>query len=76
MILKQLCHFALYALLICSIMPSATAERNLPDLGDRSSGIISLELEREIGKDFLRQLRRSAPYISDPLLQDLSLIHI
>ncbi|PDH35857.1 MAG: peptidase M48 [OM182 bacterium MED-G24] len=70
MILKQLCHFALYALLICSIMPSATAERNLPDLGDRSSGIISLELEREIGKDFLRQLRRSAPYISDPLLQD------
>ncbi|MCH2567038.1 MAG: M48 family metalloprotease [Pseudomonadales bacterium] len=57
--------------LVCSVVALAEpVERNLPDLGDRSSGIISPELEREIGQDFLRQLRRSVPYVSDPLLQD------
>jgi len=52
--------------------PVLTGAQNqeLPVLGDATSGIISLEQERKLGQDFLRQLRSQAPTISDPLLKD------
>lgn len=42
---------------------------DLPMLGDASSGIVSPEMENQIGQDFLRQLRASVPTDSDPLLE-------
>ncbi|MFT6432399.1 MAG: putative Zn-dependent protease [Candidatus Azotimanducaceae bacterium] len=47
----------------------AAQEQNLPSLGDTTSGIISLDQERELGQDFLRSIRAQAPPVSDPLLQ-------
>jgi len=45
-------------------------QTQLPSLGDRISGIYSLDEEYRMGRDFLRSVRRSAPTISDPLLND------
>jgi len=41
----------------------------LPVLGDGSSRIISPALEQQIGRDFLKQINRSVPTISDPILK-------
>lgn len=46
------------------------AQPQLPTLGDRISGIYSLEEEYRMGREFLRSVRRSAPTITDPLLND------
>ncbi len=54
---------------ICAPLEAAK-DLNLPALGDSSSGIVSLEKEREIGQNFLRALRAQAPILNDPLLQD------
>ena len=48
----------------------SAVDQNLPTLGDATSGIVSLNQEREIGQGFLRSLRASAPTVDDPLLQD------
>jgi|TARA_B110000977_G_scaffold35420_1_gene47384 predicted Zn-dependent protease len=49
---------------------SAANDRNLPSLGDYTSGIFSLDQERALGQHFLRQLRAGAPLVYDPLLQE------
>jgi predicted Zn-dependent protease len=48
----------------------ALAQNNLPSLGDRISGTVSLEQEYRMGQQFLSQIRRSAPTIPDALLND------
>lgn len=50
--------------------PNALAQVQLPTLGDRISGLISLDDEYTLGKEFLRTVRRSSETISDPLLND------
>lgn len=50
--------------------PHTLAQPQLPSLGDRLSGIFSLEEEHRIGREFLRSVRRGAPIIDDPLLND------
>lgn len=55
------------ALLASSI---ATAQVQLPSLGDRISGLISLDDEYALGREFLRSVRRSSVTITDPLLND------
>lgn len=47
----------------------ADAARDLPVLGDASSSLISPDLERTIGQQFLKQLHASAPTVSDPILK-------
>lgn len=50
---------------------NATAQSSqLPSLGDRTSGLVSLEEERKLGQEFLRAIRAQAPLIDDPLLQE------
>ena len=39
--------------------------QNLPSLGDRISGTVSLEQEYSMGQQFLAQIRRTAPTIPD-----------
>jgi len=47
----------------------ADVSDDLPVLGDASSSLISPELERRIGQDFLKQIHAQAPTISDPILK-------
>jgi beta-barrel assembly-enhancing protease len=58
------------SILVLSQAPVALAQPQLPTLGDRISGIFSLEEEHRLGRDFLRSVRRSAPTINDALLND------
>jgi len=48
---------------------TATVSSELPELGDSSSAIVSLETEQEIGKQLLRQVHAEVPTVSDPLLK-------
>ena len=52
-----------------NISATATVSSELPELGDSSSAIVSLEMEQEIGKQLLRQVHAEVPTISDPLLK-------
>ena len=67
--LKQFSRIAA-GVLILGQVPVALAQPQLPTLGDRISGIFSLEEEYRLGRDFLRSVRRSTPTINDALLND------
>jgi len=41
----------------------------LPSLGDASSSLISPALEREIGQQFMKQIRAGLPTVDDPILK-------
>ena len=62
--------FPLKFLGICLYISAATclAQPDLPRLGDRISGTVSLDQEYLMGQQFLSQLRRGAPTIADALL--------
>jgi predicted Zn-dependent protease len=49
---------------------SQVKDLNLPDLGDRVSGVISLEQEKLLGQSFVEQVYAQAPLINDPLIQE------
>jgi len=49
---------------------SSSAQVQIPSLGDRISGLISLDDEYALGREFLRSIRRSSKTIADPLLND------
>ena len=53
--------------------PAALAEDagtvELPELGDTTSGIVSISEERRLGKELLRQVRRQVPTVGDPILK-------
>lgn len=46
------------------------AQNQLPTLGDRISGYVSIDEEHKLGREFLRAVRRTTPTISDPLLNE------
>ncbi len=66
---------ALAGALVCLVIAVALPARadvspeDLPVLGDASSRLISPEMEREIGSQFLKQLHASLPTIDDPILK-------
>ena len=45
---------------------------NLPTLGDRVSGAVSAEQEKQIGEAFLGQIYAQAPLINDPIIQEFT----
>ena len=49
---------------------AAANSQNLPNLGDYTSGIISLAEERELGQNFLKSIRAQAPLVTDAVLQE------
>jgi len=55
------------SLTVPTITP-ANANQDLPTLGDRTSGLISLHQEKELGSEWLRALRSQAPTLDDPLV--------
>lgn len=52
------------------LAPTVKAQSELPTLGDRISGIVSLDEEYKMGREFLKSVRRTTPTISDPLIND------
>ncbi len=60
----------LVTLLTALLVGPAAAQNALPSLGDRISGYVSMEEEHQLGREFLRSLRRTTPTISDPLLNN------
>ena len=46
------------------------SNQNLPEIGDTSSGIVSLEEERRLGKFFLLSLRNQLDMVNDPVISD------
>ncbi len=61
----------LTCLVALSALSAAAADpQNLPELGDRSSGIVSLEAERKLGQQFLRSVLAQVPTVDDALLKD------
>ena len=57
-------------LFISLLVFSQEKDLNLPNLGDRVSGVISLEQERILGQGFLEQVYAQAPLIDDPIIQE------
>jgi beta-barrel assembly-enhancing protease len=55
-----------------SFVLSAAAQESieLPDIGDSAGTVISPEQERKIGEDFMRQIRRLAPVVTDEEVED------
>jgi predicted Zn-dependent protease len=47
----------------------ASLSDELPELGDAASGTVSLELERRIGQQLLRQVRARVPTARDPIIE-------
>ena len=68
------------ALLACVNLVLAPVHANedlqIPDLGDASSGIISPEMERRIGEDFLKQIHAALPTVQDPILNYYVDVHM
>ncbi len=56
-----------------ALAPLAAAQESdnveLPELGDTTSGIVSISEERRLGKELLRQVRRQVPTVNDPILK-------
>ena len=70
---RLLRRLALWAGGIGALLPGALAQAgdgsDLPVLGDASSRLISPQLERRIGEDFLKQIHASLPTVDDPILK-------
>lgn len=60
---------------LCLYLPAQAASNDLPNLGDSTSGIVSLQQEQQLGRTWLRQLRNQAVLIDSPhakqFLEDL-----
>ncbi len=52
---------------LLSASPVQADANDLPTLGDSASGVVSLQQEHDLGRNWLRQLRASAKTIKDPL---------
>jgi len=46
-----------------------TVSSTLPELGDAAGGVVSLDVEEQIGKQLLRQVYAQVPTVHDPILK-------
>lgn len=60
--------------LLCTLLIGITspsfAQSDLPELGNRTSGLVSTDKEYELGRAWLRSLRSQLPTMEDPLIHD------
>ena len=71
--MKKIKLWSLIVLAIPLISLSISAQDgklDIPAIGDRVSGVVSLEQEKAIGSQFLKQVYAQAPMINDPLIQE------
>jgi beta-barrel assembly-enhancing protease len=64
--IKKLVFVMAFCLLANTIIIYA---QDLPDLGSRSSSILSTHEEQELGKIFFQEVKREEPVINDPLIK-------
>jgi len=57
-------------LLLTPVPPALSLNTELPDLGNSAGTLMTPKRERELGKAFMRSVRRSERVMSDPLLAD------
>jgi predicted Zn-dependent protease len=60
----------LCALLLLPLPPAIALDTDLPDLGNSAGSLMSPKRERDLGKAFMRSVRRSQAVMDDPLLSD------
>lgn len=48
----------------------ATPQSRLPDIGTAGSSVVTVDRERAIGDMYMRQVRATAPLVSDPVLNE------
>jgi predicted Zn-dependent protease len=58
------------AVLLHPLGVQAQGQPVLPDLGDSAQADFSPQMERKVGEQFMRQIRRDADYVSDPEIAD------
>ena len=64
--------FTLFFCLLSPDIKSQVDRNNIPSIGDRVSGVVSLEQEKQIGEYFLTQIYAQAPLIDDPLVKEFA----
>ena len=65
------CHFLLLTGLLSASTGLHSQENiELPDFGDSAGAIISPAQERKLGENFVRQMRKLAPLVTDPEVED------
>ena len=57
-------------LLLAAQIASAQESVELPDFGDSAGSVISQEQERKLGEQFMREVHRQAPIVSDEEVED------
>ncbi len=60
----------LAGLLACLQVAGAQAQLALPDLGDSAQAGFTPQMERKVGEQIMRQIRRDPDYVSDPEITD------
>lgn len=53
---------------LCLNTPATLSADELPALGDTTSGLISLQQEYDLGREWLRNMRAQAPTLDDPII--------
>lgn len=68
---SMLVKFTFFLIIVASLNTySQDKNLNLPDLGDRVSGVVSLEQEKMIGQGFLEQVYSQAPLMMTQLFKN------
>lgn len=67
---RKLLHSLLIASLLMPTVAGAQSDNSLPDIGTAAASELSIGQEIEMGDYYVRMLRRQAPLINDPLLND------
>jgi len=68
---NQLCSIAILLAALGSSSPLGAADQiELPEIGDSAGAIISPEQEHRLGEEYMRQIRRQAPIVTDDEVED------
>ena len=68
---NQLCSIAILLAALGASAPLHAAEQiELPEIGDSAGAIISPEQEHRLGEEYMRQIRRQAPIVTDDEVED------
>ncbi len=62
--------FLAWLLALTIAIPAPLHAQTLPDLGDSSQAVLSLQQERQLGESIMRQIRASRHYLDDPEATD------
>ncbi len=68
---NQLCSIAIVLAAFAIAAPLGAADQiELPEIGDSAGAIISPEQEHRLGAEYMRQIRRQAPIVTDAEVED------